>query len=90
MKRFSRGLQFGSGGQVSRHGARTILFMANCISAQCDNKNISDIKRVGPGIITGRFVSRLAIFHFRWNFADVDRGDMRPAGEIFDDLSVGG
>ena len=53
-------------------------------------KNNVDKKRVGAGIIIGRFWNKYALVHFRWSYFEVGLGDMRPANSLFGVIGCGG
>ena len=47
-------------------------------------------KRLGPGVIIGRFGSKYALVHFRGSYLEADLGDMRSANSLFGLIGRGG
>ena len=57
-----------------------------CIESQ----NEVGKKRVGPGIITGRFGWKYALVQFTWPYYEVDIEDMRPENSLFGTVGFDG
>ena len=59
-------------------------------SLSTNRKAKGERRRLGPGVITGRFVNKYALVHFRCDYLEVDLDDMRSANRLLEVLGRDG
>ena len=69
---------------MENFSGRTVYIIA------ANRKNKEERKRVGPGIIFGRFGNKYALVHFRGSYFEVDLDDMRSTNSLFGSIGWDG